>query len=50
MTKDRKCKFCKPNDPCFACMVQDELDKKTDKPKKQKKIWKNFKKRMDQYH
>lgn len=40
MTK--KCEYCKPNDPCFACMVQGELDAKNRKTQKTKEA-------MDKY-
>lgn len=44
MTNSGKCEYCKPNDPCFACMVQDELDKKNRKTQKTKEDMKKYQK------
>ncbi len=39
-----KCKYCKPNDPCFACMVQGELDAKNRKTQKTREDMKKYQK------
>lgn len=40
-----KCEYCKPNDPCFACMVQGELDKKNRQTQKTREAMKKFQKK-----
>ena len=39
-----KCEYCKPNDPCFACMIEETLEKKNKQTQKTKKDMKEFKK------
>ena len=43
MTKE-KCEYCKPNDPCFACMINETLEKKNKRTQKTIEDMKRFKK------